>query len=197
VNGHTQALAWMRTERANLLACLARTRDPRHLLALTSSLAELLRLDGPWNEAVVLHSAAAQAALQAGDQLGQANALNHLGEAQRLIDDYPGAEQTLHAALSLYQALGNKLGQANVLGNLGLLRQHIGDYSGGIDAMQQALAMHRQLEDRLGEAYSLLNIGGVLRLSGDFPGAVQVLLEALDLYRSLGNQLGEATAWTP
>jgi tetratricopeptide (TPR) repeat protein len=161
VNGHTQALAWMRTERANLLACLARTRDPRHLLALTSSLAELLRLDGPWNEAVVLHSAAAQAALQAGDQLGQANALNHLGEAQRLIDDYPGAEQTLHAALSLYQALGNKLGQANVLGNLGLLRQHIGDYSGGIDAMQQALAMHRQLEDRLGEAYSLLNIGGV------------------------------------
>ncbi len=194
VSGYSQALAWMRTERANLLACLARTRDSRRLVALTSGLAELLRLDGPWNEAVVLHSAAAQAAMQAGDQLGQANALNHLGEAQRLTDDYPGAEQTLHTALSLYRNLGNRLGQANVLDNLGLVRQHIGDYPGAVNAMQQALDMHRDLGDRLGGAYSLLNIGGVRRLSGDFPGAVQALLEALDFYRSLGNRLGEATA---
>jgi hypothetical protein len=47
----TRALAWMRTERDNLLACIAIATDPRHQIALTASIAELLRRDGPWTDA--------------------------------------------------------------------------------------------------------------------------------------------------
>jgi transcriptional regulator with XRE-family HTH domain len=82
-----QALAWARAERANLLACLdhaARTGQHAWVIALTAGLAGLLRSDGPWVDAVTRHSAAVQAAGHLGDQLGQANALNNLGDIRRL-----------------------------------------------------------------------------------------------------------------
>ena len=91
-----QALAWARTERATLLACLdhaTRTGQHARVIALTAGLAGLLRQDGPWAEAVIRHTAAIQAARQLGDRLGQAGALNDLGNVRRLTGDNPAAVQ--------------------------------------------------------------------------------------------------------
>ena len=56
-----------------------------------------------------------------GNQLGQANALNNLGDMRRLVGDYPAAARDLEEALGIYRDLGNRLGQANVLTNLGIM----------------------------------------------------------------------------
>ncbi|HEY2577662.1 MAG TPA: hypothetical protein VGI74_15250 [Streptosporangiaceae bacterium] len=83
-----QALAWARADRASLLACLDhadRAGQHTRVIALTGALAELLRRDGPWTDAITLHAAAAQAARHLGDRLSQANALTDLGNIRRLI----------------------------------------------------------------------------------------------------------------
>lgn len=58
--GRIRALAWLRAERANLLACVDEvTRVGQHarVIALTASLAGLFRQDGPWTDAITRHTA--------------------------------------------------------------------------------------------------------------------------------------------
>jgi hypothetical protein len=75
------ALGWLRTERANLLACLdhATHHARRPVVGLTAGVAAVLRSDGPWTQTLELHAHAAAAARR----LGEANALGHLGVVRR------------------------------------------------------------------------------------------------------------------
>ncbi len=192
-----QALAWARAERASLLACLDRAagtgQHPR-VIALTAGLAGLLRRDGPWTDAITRHMAAAQAAGHLGDRLGQANALNDLGDVRRLTDDHPGATQAFEQALGLYRDLGNRLGQANVLHNRAAIRRMTGDYPAAAQDLEQALDFYRDLGDRLGQANALKDLGVARMAPGDYQAAAQDLEQALGLYRDLGDRLGQARA---
>jgi tetratricopeptide (TPR) repeat protein/transcriptional regulator with XRE-family HTH domain len=193
--GREQALAWARAERAGLLACLNHaTAGGQHarVIALTAGLTGLLRSDGPWAEAITLHEAALQAARHLGDRLGQAGALNCLGDLRRLTGEYPPAAQALEQALSIYRDLGNRLGQANALLELGTVRRLTGEYPAAAQVLEQALGLYRELGNRLGQANVLDNLGVVRRLTGEYPAAAQVLEQALGLYRDLGHRGGEA-----
>jgi tetratricopeptide (TPR) repeat protein len=192
-----QALAWARAERASLLACLDHaTRDHQHarVTALTAGLAELLRRDGPWTDAVTRHTTALHAARHLGDQPALASTLHNLGVMRYLTGDYPGAAQDLEQALTIYRDLGDQLGQANTLNNLGTVRQLTGDYPGAAQDLEQALTIYRDLGDRLGQASALYCLGTVRWLTSDYPGAARDLEKALVIFRDLGDQLGEATA---
>ena len=190
-----QALAWARAERASLLACLdhaTATGQHARVIGLTAGLAGLLRSDGPWAEAITRHEAAVQAALHLGDRLGQAGALNSLGEVRRLTGDYPAAAQVLEQALGIYRDLGDRLGQANALLELAPVRRLTGDYPAAAQVLEQALGIYRDLGHRLGQANVLLYLGIVRRLTGDYPAAAQDLEQALGIYRELGHRGGEA-----
>jgi tetratricopeptide (TPR) repeat protein len=194
-----QALAWVRAERANLLACLddaTRSGRPARVIALTAGIATLFRLDGPITDAITRHTAAARAASRLGDRLGQANALNHIGAVEWRMGDYPGAAQALEQALRIYRDLGDRLGQANALTYLGRTRQMTGDYPGAAQALEQALEIYRDLGDRLGQANALTYLGRTRQMTGDYPGAAQAAGQALEIYRDLGDRLGQANALT-
>ena len=195
--GPGQALAWVRAERDNVLACLdyaTATGQYTRTVALTGAIASLLRYDGPWAEAVTRHATAERAAYQAGDRLGQANALNDLGDLGRRTEDYPGAVLDLEEALGIYCELGNRLGQAHALNNLGAVRRLTGDYPGAARDLAEALALYRDLGNRLGQANALRGQGDVRRQTGDYPGAARDQEEALGIYREVGNRLGQAHA---
>ena len=192
-----QALAWARAERASLLACLDQatgTGQHARVIALTASMAGLLRRDGHWADAITRHTAAIQAARHLGDRLGQAGALNDLGDVRYLTGDYPAAAQAEEQALGIYRDLGDRLGQANALSNLGAARRSMGDYLAAARTEEQALGIYRDLGDRLGQAFALRHLGYVRRMTGDYPAAVQALEQALGIYRDLGDRLGQATA---
>ena len=192
-----QALGWARAERASLMACLdyaAGTGRHARVIALTAALAALLRIDGPWADAITRHTAAIQAAQSLGDQLSEAGALNELGAVLRLTGDYQGAAQALEQALSIHRDLGDRLGQANALYYLGIVRQLTGDYPGAAQAHEQALAIHGDLGDRLGQANALSGLGIVRRLTGDYLGAAQAHEQALGIYGDVGDRLGQANA---
>ena len=194
-----QALAWARAERDSLLACLDHTtRVGQHdrVTALTAAVAELLRRDGPWTEAITRHTTALRAARDLGDRLGQANALTHLGTVLRLMGDYPAAAGDLKQALTIYRDLGDRLGQANALSHAGIVRYLIGDYRSAAEELEQALTIHRDLGDRRGQANALTHLGIMRRETGEYRDAAGHLEQALAIYRDLGDRLGQANALT-
>lgn len=94
---------------------------------MSRALAELLRRDGPWADAITRHTGAAQAAQQVGDRLGEANALHELGNVRRLTGDYLGAAKALERGLSIHRDLGDRRGQANSLNSKAALHRVSGD----------------------------------------------------------------------
>jgi tetratricopeptide (TPR) repeat protein/transcriptional regulator with XRE-family HTH domain len=192
-----QALAWLRAERASLLACLdyvTRTGAAARIIALTTGVAGLLRRDGPRADALARHAAAIEAARRLGDRLSQANALSDLGDVQWLIGDYQAAARALEQALVLYRDLGNQLGQANVLHYLGIVRCLTGRYPGAALAQEEALSRYRDLGDRRGQANALKELGVVRYVTDDYADATRCLEEALSLYDDLADRRGQADA---
>jgi tetratricopeptide (TPR) repeat protein/DNA-binding XRE family transcriptional regulator len=190
-----RALAWVRAERANLLACLdhaARTGQHARVVALTAAMAYLLQQDGPWTDAITRHTTAITAAREVGDRLGQAGALGDLGEARRLTGDFQGAGQAHEEALGIYRDLGDRRGQANASRELGALWSLTGDYPVATQALEAALGLYRDLADRRGQARTLRNLGAMRLWIADFPGATQALEEALGIFLELGDQRGQA-----
>jgi tetratricopeptide (TPR) repeat protein len=194
---HVRALAWARAERASLLACLDHatgTGQQARVVALTAAVATLLRLDGPWTDAIARHFGAVQAARHLGDRLGQANGLINLGTVRRLAGDYPGAAQDLEEALGLHRDLGDRRGQANALLYLGAVRLLTGDLPGAAEVLEEALGLYHDLGDRGGEAEALNEAGSLHRVRGDFPAAANCHQQALDLAREFGSSWDEAHA---
>ena len=187
-------LAWLRAERANLVACLANTTDPRRVVALTAGLTELLRRDGPWTEALILHADAVRAAAELGDRPGQADALIDLGTIRRLSGDYPGGEREMRLAYRLHDESGNRLGAADALTGLGKALSRTSDYAAATDVLQRALDLYRDLGEPPGEAGALVELAVARGMRSDFQGAQEMLRRALDLYRRLGDRTGEAYA---
>jgi len=190
-----QALAWVRAERASLLACLDQvtgTGQHARIIALTAGVAALLSHDGPWAEAITRHATALRAARHLGDRPGQAGALTNLADVRRLTGDVSGAARDLEEALGIHRDLDNRLGQADALTYLGDVRRATGDYPGAARDLEEALGVHRDLGNRLGQANALTCLGRVRRLTGDYPGAARDLQEAMGIYRDIGERGGEA-----
>jgi tetratricopeptide (TPR) repeat protein/transcriptional regulator with XRE-family HTH domain len=188
--------AWLRAERASLLAVLRHaTSHAQHerAVALTANMATLLRNDGPWPEALALHAGAIAAARSLGDRVGQAAALIQLGVVRNLTGDCPGALDALEHASQLYRELGDPLGQANALTQLGGIRGFVDDYPGAADDLEQALRLYQRLGNPLGQANALARLGDIRRYTGDFPGAIPDLEQALRLYQLLGNRNGQGS----
>ncbi|KUL64747.1 hypothetical protein ADL28_08650 [Streptomyces violaceusniger] len=197
LNTREQALAWMRTEHPNLIACARHTTNhtqPTHLIALAVAMAAYLRQQGPWDQALTLHRTAATTARRANNLHGEANALRDLGRVRQMTGDYAGAVKLLGQALELYRTLGDRLGEANALQNLGQVRQMTGDYAGAEELAGQALELYRTLGNRHGEANALQDLGRMRQMTGDYAGAGELAGQALELYRTLGNRHGEAGA---
>jgi DNA-binding SARP family transcriptional activator len=199
INGAAEALAWARAERTNLLACLDQaTAAEQHarVIALTASIASLLRLDGPWLSAVSRHTTAVTAARQVGDPLQQANALIELGSARRLTGDHHSAVEALQEALGIYRDISDEQGQAIALMSLADVWLATGDGRRASDAMRQAVNICPSISSRLSYTTALTDLRGVRQMTGDHHSAVEALQELLCTFRSAYNSQGQAIVLT-
>ena len=192
-----QAAAWLEAERANLHAAAdyAATRGhSRHAVAIPAAIGGFLAARGHWDQSAALHQSALAAARQAGDRLGEADALSTLGVLQRESGSYPAAAASLARALALYRDIGDQPGQADVLNELGFLRVLVGDYPAATASHQQALLLSRSTGDRRAEAHAVSNLGLVQQLTGDHPAAAASQRQALALFGDLGDLHDQAYA---
>jgi tetratricopeptide (TPR) repeat protein/transcriptional regulator with XRE-family HTH domain len=197
VDGRQSALAWARSERANLLSCVdhtVATGQLARIIGLTAGLAGSLGIDGPWAEALARYAAALRAAVQLGDRNSQANALINIGGARFASGDRAGAARDSAEALSIFRDLGDRAGQADATADLGAVRNATGDYPGAAQALHEALDIFRDLGNRRSEADSMVLLASIRRLAGDWPGSVRAAEQALEIFRDLGDWFGQASA---
>jgi tetratricopeptide (TPR) repeat protein len=188
-----RALAWLRAERAALLACrdhLSAARQQARLVALTAGLTGLLRQDGPWEEARAWHAQAARAAEELGDRAGQAGALLSLGDVERLMGDSTAAAQTLAAAIGTFRDLGDRLGHAAALSALGEVQRVTGDTQAAAASLELALDIYRDQGDQAGMAYATYYLATVRCLTDRLPEAARLLEAAIRLFSQLDDQVG-------
>ncbi|WP_155981373.1 tetratricopeptide repeat protein [Nocardia sp. BMG111209] len=197
LSSRSDAVHWLRRERANLTSCLeyaATTHRPARVVGLTGAVAGLLRLDGPWDQAVDLHRRAAATAERLGDGVGAADAFCDLSAVRYATGDYPATTEALRRALTLYQESGDRIGEAYALGNLARLGYATGDYPGTADLMRRALMIYRDGGDHAGEAYARTGLGVVRYATGDYSAATDLMSEALRSFQHIEDREGEAYA---
>jgi tetratricopeptide (TPR) repeat protein len=191
------ATAWLDAEYLNLhaAALYAALHDrPRHAVAIAVAMHGFLRSQGHWHQAVTLHLSAVGAARAAGDKLAEAEALTHLGDVQRLTDDYQAAAVSLTQAAALCLELKDQAGEAAALSELGAVQFFAADYHAAAASYQRALELSRSTGDRLGQASALNELGCVEYKTGKPQAAAATLELALDLFREIADQHGEAHA---
>ncbi|WP_192806693.1 XRE family transcriptional regulator [Streptomyces arboris] len=189
------ALAWLRAERANLLAVLAHATahgDDRRRIGLTAALAGFLRQEGPWEEAAVLHERAITAADHRGDLPALAEARRELGILRRRTGRYAEAADLHEQAHDIYLRLGDRLGQAHTLHHLSLVHRRTGHHEEAADLLERSHAIYQELGDRPGQAHTLDDLGVALRMQGRHSAAAALHGQAGDIYRALDDTLGQA-----
>jgi len=196
---YDSALAWLDTERSNLLACAdyaAAHADGPRLIRLASSLSAYLAHAGLWDQAMTLHAAACGAAERSGDRLAQANALANLGWVRYLTADGEGADHELDEARTLYHDMGKVLDEADVLVNIGTVRWLKGDFDSATEVLNEARHLYQGGGDRLGEADALRILGKVQRETATYNAAIVTFDRALSIYREFSDGRREADALT-
>ena len=194
-----EALDWLDSERANLLAAVdqaARMPGEGAAIAvqLTQALFAYLHVRGHWHDLVSVNETARRAARQIGDESGVAQACRDLGAAHELMGRYPEALRHLRDGLAIFRELGDRHGQAGCLSSIGAVHDSQGDLGEAVTAIAESLRIRRELHDRHGQAISLGNLGPVHARSGDPGQAVTCLREAITIFRQLGNRAGEAAS---
>ena len=194
-----QALTWMDAERLNLHAAAgyaALHERPGHAIAIPAAMYGFLRSRSHWDQALVLHRSALEAALDTQDRLAEAGVLTDLGDMLRLTGDYPAAAASSARAIELYRGLDNLIGEAGALIDLSAVQRVTGDYETSAVSLARALELYRDLGDRLGEASALTYQGLLQQVIGEYPAAAASLRRSLELHRDVGDRLGEAHAGT-
>ena len=194
----TQAAAWMRVERPNLLTCLdyAERRDPAWFIDMVAAMAAWMEREGPWPLAMGLHLRVVEAARNLGNRTGEATALVNLGYVRCLIGDYGTAIDSYQNALELFREVGDRTGEATALVNLGVARWRTADYDISSELFSQALACYRQLGDRFHEGVTLTNLAIARWLADDRDTGVDLLRQSLRIRREIGSAAGDMTGLT-
>lgn len=103
---------------------------------------------GEYEEALDVLTRARDLYNRAGDQQGEAEALNDAGVVCVQTEDWDHAREYLLAALAIRQAQGNQAGQAITQGNLGMMYDRLGEPLEAIQAYEQSVALFRQVGDK-------------------------------------------------
>ncbi|WNV88705.1 tetratricopeptide repeat protein [Umezawaea sp. Da 62-37] len=205
-----RALAWFKSERANVLACLRVARGRERLddgvVSLTDAIAGFLRHEGPWETAVELHTAAAELALGLHSPRDHAVALNDLGIVNRLLGRYEVAYSTLERAYRAIGGLAGELPEDDVRIGRGNARNEQGKVANlrSVEpfgstwrrrsrvVLEEALELYRGAGDTIGVANAEKNLGVTWYQLDNRVRAHEHFQEALDHYAELDDHLGLA-----
>ncbi|HEX6683585.1 MAG TPA: tetratricopeptide repeat protein [Candidatus Limnocylindrales bacterium] len=195
------ALAWLETERANLLAAVLRAASAdlhTAVLQLAPATFVFFLQRGYWLDCVRLNRTALAVAERCGDRLAQAQALCDLGGAFEFQGRSDDALACICRSLDIHRELDNVSGQAALLNNLGVVHSRQGRHVEALAFVRQGLSLHRRLGNRNGEALNLDTLGAVYgRLRRD-DEALHCYAQSLAIHQKLGSRWDEAKTlnWT-
>ncbi|MEV8459978.1 MULTISPECIES: tetratricopeptide repeat protein [Streptomyces] len=193
-----QALAWLDSERAGLIAAALWAREERHRnTAVRLALRLWTYLD--WrryiDDLITVSRAAQEAAHRAGDRRDEAGAWNNLGGALRKAGRAAEAIDAHTRARDLHQAARDRHNEAKAWSNLGLALEEAGRVVEAIDAHTRARDLFQAARDRHNEAGVWNNLGLALRAAGRVEQAIDAHTRARDLFQAARDRHYEARVW--
>ncbi|KZV99502.1 TPR-like protein [Exidia glandulosa HHB12029] len=121
-----------------------------------------------------------------------ANATQHLGNIECMLDNYPTARSHLQEARNLFEGIGDRLGQAQCMRSLGNIERMLNNYPTARSCIQDAQKLFEGIGDRLGQAQCLQSLGNIELMLHSYPTAKSHLQEAQNLFEGIGNHFGQA-----
>jgi DNA-binding SARP family transcriptional activator/tetratricopeptide (TPR) repeat protein len=193
------AVAWLETERPNLVAAILVTADTV-LAPLAWRLADGLlgyfwihRHPTDW---IATAEAALIAARHDDDVEGLAAAHHNLGNAYRGLARYRMAVEHLTTAVTYSRRLDSPARECAALGSLAKSCAEIGQLRHATALTNRAVQLSRTLNGTAAQAVQT-GTRGVMRISlGELDGAADDLAATLKLHRADGSRVGEALALT-
>jgi len=128
-----------------------------------------------------------------GEPYDQALALNDLGLASQMADDYRNAFPAFERALTLYEQTRETQKQAQVLQNIAWTDYGLGRLSAALPLYSRALALLQPKQDPTLYAAILNNSALANTAAGNYDTALQQLSESLDLIRISQDKWWEVT----
>ncbi|HEX7308586.1 AfsR/SARP family transcriptional regulator [Lentzea sp.] len=203
----TEALSWLDSERANLVALVAHCveRDPENA---PWQLADALRgyfytqgLTAEWRETARAGLLGARAPR---DEIGQLAMLSSLGTLYWVTGQHRNALGYYQQAIALQEHIDLPEAEAAVLSNAGSVNIDLGELEHAADHLERALVITRRIGAFQVQANALFNLGGVYMQLGHLDRAAATFEEALeagtriDSWITQANSmraLGEVHAW--
>ncbi|MFL6143235.1 MAG: BTAD domain-containing putative transcriptional regulator [Labedaea sp.] len=192
------ALAWLATERTNLVASIKyaeATGHRDHTWRLAVLLWRYLYTVGhleDWTETLELARQTVTA--DPPNLYGQAHVLVRLSTAHWRVGRINQALELARHALPLWVTLGDVRGEADTLCAVAGPMADLGGRAQAITEFEQALAKYEQLGHERGQAYVLSMLGYLNELHGDLAVAHRQHLAAVDMLRKVGYRSGLAHA---
>jgi tetratricopeptide (TPR) repeat protein len=189
------ALAWLDTERENLVRAVAAAGDydlvePCWQMAdALFRFYELRRYLTDWQQ---VNQIALHAAERAGLHEVEGRMHNGIGYVYAQQARFDQALTHLEAALAIRREVGDLAGEGRTLKNLGDVRIQLHQPQQALECYEQALAIGLAVGDRHRQGQALHGIGVALAALGRYPEAEQRLKEALSVRVEVGDEPGEA-----
>ncbi|MFF3499278.1 tetratricopeptide repeat protein [Streptomyces sp. NPDC003247] len=193
-----EALAWLDTERAGLVAAVGwatETRFAPSAVWLADCLATYLNWRRYFDDWITVAGTAQKAAHRVGYRLQEAGAWNNLGNALWGLKRVEEAAEAHIRARDLFRLEGDLRHEGMAWNNLGGCLREAGRTEEAIEAHIRARDLFRAVDDRHHEGTAWNNLGIALEAVGRAEEAVEACRKDLEICQELGDRLGEGTSW--
>ena len=195
---------WHRAEEIDgeALALADSLDDGLRRASCQTALAEVVRKEGRYSEALDLLNRAARGFAAFGEEAGVAKVQHLTGTVAAQRGDYDKAVASYRRSLQIRERIGDKAGMASLLSNLGVIAEYRGDYEGAREFHQRSLALRESVGDLWAISVSMANLGMIAALQKSFEEAREWFEKTMLLSRQVGdtwmvanchNNLGNAT----
>ncbi|HEV2781108.1 MAG TPA: tetratricopeptide repeat protein [Actinophytocola sp.] len=179
------ALAWLDTERANLIAVALYAADhgrPDHTAQLSRILFRYLDLSAHYDDEALLHTAA----LRTVDPRDAMPVLGNYGAVLWRRGRYHDALAHWQRALEQARHIGSRHHEARMLGNLCTVHVRLGNYQLALTLGRRAIALLHDVQAHYGEGIILESLGLACRKLGRHEDALGHYHQALATFRRIG-----------
>jgi predicted ATPase/class 3 adenylate cyclase len=180
---------WRRAEDVEdqALALAREMNDVTSVASCETALAEVMRKQGRFDEAVALLERAAAGFESQSEEAGVGKVEHLLGTVAAQRGDYERAVARYERSLAIRERLDDKASMAALLSNLGVIAEYRGDYPRARELHDGALNLRTAIGDRRAIAVSMNNLGMIAVLQKRFEEARQWFERSMMLNREVGD----------
>ena len=166
------------------------------------ALAEVVRKQGRYDEALELLNQAARGFAAFGEESGVARVSHLIGTVWAQRGGYDKALEHYNKSLRIRERIGDKAGMASLYSNLGMIEEYRGDYESSRAFHERALALRESVGERWAIGNSMNNLGMIAVLQKRYDEARDWFMKSMLANREVGdawmvaichNNLGNAT----